>query len=113
MLDKSFYPYITIFEYLNIRREKMKREERFRKAAEILRAIAHPTRLMILNALLDKSECVREFEKLIKKRQANISQHLAILRSAGLIDYSQEGKKRCYYLKRPEVVERILNCIKK
>ena len=91
----------------------MKKKEKFRKAANILKAIAHPTRLMILDALCKKNECVREFEEDIKKRQANISQHLAILRSAGLIDYTQDGKRRCYYLKKPELVKSILNCIRK
>jgi ArsR family transcriptional regulator len=98
---------------VNVRRNEMKRKEKFKKAAEILKAIAHPTRLMILDTLCDKTECVREFEKEIKKRQANISQHLAILRSAGLIDYLQEGKKRCYYLKKPKEVRKILDCFKR
>lgn len=91
----------------------MKKKEKFQNAADILKAIAHPTRLMILDVLCKKTECVREFEEDIKRRQANISQHLAVLRSAGLIDYIQDGQRRCYYLKKPEIMKSILNCIRK
>jgi len=91
----------------------MKERENFRKAAEVLKAIAHPTRLMILDTLFKKSECVRDFEGAIGKRQANISQHLAILRARGIIHYIQEGKRRCYYLKRPKEVKEILGCLKR
>lgn len=90
----------------------MEKEKRFQKAADLLRAIAHPTRIMILDVLLKKTECVRDFENIIEKRQANISQHLAILRNQGIIDYIQEGKKRCYYLKKPKEVKKILRCLR-
>lgn len=101
------YYNIRISEYSDM--DKLKT---FKRAAEILRAIAHPTRLMILELLLRKQGCVKEFEEVINKRQANISQHLAILRGQGLIDYIQEGKKRCYYLRKPESVRKILKCVR-
>ncbi len=84
----------------------------YRKGAEIIKALSHPTRLMILECLLDKNECVQDMQMLLKKRQANVSQHLAILKNAGLIDYIQEGKKRCYFIRRKDIAKKIIGCIK-
>jgi ArsR family transcriptional regulator len=47
-------------------------------------------------------------EELLPARQANISQHLAVLRHARLVDYAQDGALRCYYLCRPHLVEDLL-----
>jgi ArsR family transcriptional regulator len=47
-------------------------------------------------------------EELLPARQANISQHLAVLRHAKLVDYAQDGALRCYYLCRPKLVEDML-----
>ena len=47
-------------------------------------------------------------EELLPARQANISQHLAVLRYARLVDYAQEGVLRCYYLSRPRLVRDLL-----
>lgn len=84
----------------------------YRAVAEILKAIAHPTRLRILNVLLTKKGCVRQLEKLVGKQQANISQHLIILRKAGLVDFDERGRQRCYFLKDAGMVRKIMFCIK-
>ena len=47
-------------------------------------------------------------EELLPARQANISQHLAVLRHAKLVDYAQDGALRCYYLSRSKLVEDML-----
>lgn len=79
-----------------------------RSAAELLKAFSHPTRLAILQELLDGPKCVTDMEELLPARQANISQHLAVLRHAHLVDYAQEGSLRCYYLSRPQLVQDML-----
>jgi len=79
-----------------------------RASAELLKAVAHPTRVMILQELLAGTKCVSDMEELLPARQANISQHLAVLRYARLVDYAQEGGLRCYYLSRPELVRDLL-----
>src|SRR5687768_3437532 len=73
-------------------------------AGELLKAFAHPTRLMILEELVAGPKCVTDMEELLPARQANISQHLAVLRYARLVDYAQDGALRCYYLCRPRLV---------
>jgi DNA-binding transcriptional ArsR family regulator len=77
-------------------------------AAELLKAFSHPTRLAILRELLAGPKCVTDMEELLPARQANISQHLAVLRHAKLVDYAQDGALRCYYLSRPKLVKDVL-----
>lgn len=79
-----------------------------RHAAELLKAFSHPTRLAILQELAAGPKCVTDMEELLPARQANISQHLAVLRYARLVDYAQDGSLRCYYLCRPRLVEDML-----
>ena len=77
-------------------------------AGERLKAFAHPTRLMILQELVAGPKCVSDMEELLPARQANISQHLAVLRNAQLVDYAQDGTLRCYYLCQPRLVADML-----
>jgi ArsR family transcriptional regulator len=78
------------------------------EAAELLKAFSHPTRLAILQELVAGPKCVTDMEELLPARQANISQHLGVLRHAKLVDYAQDGALRCYYLCRPRLVEDML-----
>jgi ArsR family transcriptional regulator len=77
-------------------------------AAELLKAFSHPTRLAILRKLAEGPKCVTDMEELLPARQANISQHLAVLRHSKLVDFAQDGTLRCYYLSRPRLVEDML-----
>ncbi|WP_429885902.1 ArsR/SmtB family transcription factor [Geoalkalibacter halelectricus] len=79
--------------------------------AAILKALAHPTRLQIVAELLSGTKCVTDMEEILPASQANISQHLAVLRHAGLVDFAQDGALRCYYLSRPQIVEHILSLL--
>lgn len=76
--------------------------------AELLKAFSHPTRLAILQELIVGPKCVTDMEELLPARQANISQHLAVLRHAKLVDYAQDGALRCYYICRPCLVRDML-----
>lgn len=78
-----------------------------RNAAELLKAFAHPTRMAILQELQAGPKCVTDMEELLPARQTTISQHLAVLRYAKLVDYAQDGALRCYYLCRPNLVRDI------
>ena len=73
--------------------------------AELVKAFAHPTRLRILDELRKGTRCVMEMEEILPVTQVNISQHLTILRNARLVDFTQDGAVRCYYLSRPKLVE--------
>src|SRR5262249_48130282 len=79
--------------------------------AELLKAFSHATRLAILQELIVGPKCVTDMEELLPARQANISQHLAVLRHAKLVDYAQDGALRCYYLCRPRLVTDMLTLV--
>jgi ArsR family transcriptional regulator len=67
--------------------------------AEVHKALAHPTRLQILELLLEEGEaCVCHMEARLDQRQAYISQQLAKLREVGLIEDRREGLNVFYAL---------------
>lgn len=62
-----------------------------------LRALAHPARLAILRALAARGSCVcGELVETMPLAQSTVSQHLKVLREAGLIRGSVEGPRSCY-----------------
>lgn len=80
--------------------------------AEVLKTIAHPARLAILDELTKGVKCVSDFQDFLEISQSNISQHLSALRHAGLIDFFVDGRLRCYFLKNP-IVPDILSVLNK
>ncbi|MGB8644236.1 MAG: metalloregulator ArsR/SmtB family transcription factor [Anaerolineae bacterium] len=71
--------------------------------AALLRAIAHPARLELLQALQAGEECVCHLTALLGKRQAYISQQLASLREADLIAERKEGLRVYYHICEPRL----------
>ena len=61
------------------------------KTADFFKALMHPVRLQILAILRGGEECVCHMEATLGLRQAYISQHLAVLREAGLVSVRREG----------------------
>ena len=74
--------------------------------ADLAKAIGHPARIQILRLLLDKNTCVAGdiFDKL-PLAQSTVSQHLKVLRQAGLIIGCEDGPRVCYCVD-PEVLAR-------
>jgi DNA-binding transcriptional ArsR family regulator len=70
-----------------------------RRASEMMKLLAHPTRLQILKILSQGDQCVCVFAQALGKRQPNISQHLAKLRDSGIIDSYMLGKYAYYSMK--------------
>ncbi len=83
------------------------KEDAYRLQARTIKALAHPTRLAILNLLRQEERCVCELEPALELRQANISQHLAILRKANLVTTSREGLRVFYRVADDRVFEAI------
>lgn len=69
-----------------------------RAAAEILQAISEPTRLRIIRALAQGSKNVTEMAKLLNVEIVNVSHHLGVLRSAGLVVDEKVGRFVVYKL---------------
>ena len=81
------------------------------KGAEILKALAHPTRLQIVTELLKGTKCVTDIQDILPASQSNISQHLTVLRNARLVDFAQDGSQRCYYVSRPRLASAVIELL--
>ncbi|MBL7198418.1 MAG: winged helix-turn-helix transcriptional regulator [Candidatus Omnitrophica bacterium] len=84
----------------------------YRKISNFFKALSHPTRLIIAMELLEGKRCVNDIRELVKVRQPNISQHLSILKASGVVDWIQQGRMKCYFLKNPQLIRDILKAIK-
>lgn len=66
-------------------------DELLHKIAEVLKAMADPTRLKILHCLQRGERCVSDILDVVGGSQANVSKHLSVLKRAGLVDCRREG----------------------
>jgi ArsR family transcriptional regulator len=83
-------------------------EQVWAERAKLLRAMAHPVRLSILEALCDGPMCVYDINSLVDISQPHLSQHIAALRNAALIACHTNGPLRCYYVLRPTLVQKLI-----
>lgn len=74
----------------------MKTKEQYEARAKIARAMAHPSRLMILDLLQHQELCVQELTEAVGVDQSTVSKHLAILKDAGLISHRKVGTSNFY-----------------
>lgn len=75
---------------------KCQNEEKVLEYSKKLKVIGHPVRLKILILIEGKSSCVGELWQCLNTSQPVISQHLAILKDAGIVSSTVEGNKRIY-----------------
>lgn len=71
--------------------------------AKLFKAMAHPSRLAILMKLIDGPQCVCKLGDDMEGSQPNLSQHLKVLREAGLVDSEKQGLNVHYRILYPEV----------
>lgn len=69
---------------------------RYEARARIARALAHPSRLIMLEALEGRELCVCELTELVGVDQSTVSKHLAVLKQAGLVEDRKEGVMAYY-----------------
>ena len=74
------------------------------KAAELLRSLSHPQRLLVLCALGSEERSVAELRELLDIDQVPMSQQLMRLRADGLVEARREGTTVHYRITRPEVL---------
>jgi DNA-binding transcriptional ArsR family regulator len=83
----------------------------YQKRADILKALAHPSRLLIVDVLNDRGElCVCDIMKVVGSDQSTVSKHLSIMKQSGIIDHRRDGKNSMYRLARPCVLD-FITCI--
>ncbi len=77
----------------------MATSEAVQRATKLARLLGNPVRLRILLALREKPRCVTELMKVTGRSQANVSQHLMVLRAAGMVTADREGMRVVYRLR--------------
>ena len=77
----------------------------YKRRAQVLKALGHPSRLAMVEALLQGEKCVCDLQQLVGSDISTVSKHLAVLRYAGLVDDRKEGLKVYYRLRVPCLAE--------
>ncbi len=78
--------------------------------AALLKALAHPVRLLIIKNLMAHQCNVGNLEKIAGLSQSGVSQHLRILRLSGIIEPERIGKEICYKIVDP-MVEKLIKTL--
>lgn len=78
-------------------------EENAKIVAELLKALANENRLLILCALTQGPTTVNDLLTHLHISQSGLSQHLAVLKNAGILDFDKQGQSVYYKLKDPRV----------
>jgi DNA-binding transcriptional ArsR family regulator len=78
--------------------------------AKIIKALAHPSRLVMVDALVDGEKCVCELRELVGSDMSTVSKHLALMKEAGIVDDRKLGQQVFYSLRCPCIVS-FLTCV--
>ncbi len=73
----------------------------FREQARVMKALAHPTRMFIVDELSRGERCVCELTEMIGAEMPTVSRHLSLLKGVGLVDDEKRGVKVYYRLRVP------------
>lgn len=88
----------------------IKTRAKFEARAKIIKAMAHPTRLFIIDELSRQSRCVCELTDMIGADTSTVSKHLSVLREAGIIEDEKRGLQVWYTLRVPCVLN-FFSCV--
>ena len=80
-------------------------KELYKLHAEMCKVFSNPTRLEILNLLINEGMSVTDLIRKTKLSQANISQHLSIMKSKGIVASDRKGKNIYYKLTNPKIIK--------
>jgi DNA-binding transcriptional ArsR family regulator len=83
--------------------------DRFKRDAEVLRALANDSRLTIVDRLSRGECCVCQLVELVGSDQSTVSKHLTLLRRTGIVDRERRGNHMYYRLVTPCALE-VMTC---
>jgi DNA-binding transcriptional ArsR family regulator len=87
-----------------------KKQSRFEARARIIKAMAHPARLMVVEELSRRERCVRELADMVGSDISTVSKHLSVLKNAGIVRDEKRGTS-VYYILRTPCVLNFLSCV--
>ena len=83
---------------------------RYEARAKVIKAMAHPSRLIIIEELLKNEQCVRELTEMVGADVSTVSKHLSVLKNAGVVIADKRGAEVFYQLKVPCIVD-FFSCV--
>jgi DNA-binding transcriptional ArsR family regulator len=85
-------------------------KETYENRSKVIKAMAHPSRLIMIDALAYGEKCVCELQELIGDDMSTVSKHLSLMKKAGIVDCRKDGLKVIYRLKVPCILN-FFECI--
>jgi ArsR family transcriptional regulator len=83
---------------------------RYEARAQVFKALAHPSRLLIVDELMQSARCVCELTALVGSDMSTVSKHLSVLKAAGVVADERRGAQIWYRL-RMKCVTRFFGCV--
>jgi ArsR family transcriptional regulator len=80
------------------------------RGAEVFKALGHPTRLAMISDLDQGEQCVCDLHELVGGDLSTVSNHLAVLRHAGLVKSERRGTQVFYALRMRCILD-VLRCV--
>jgi len=87
-------------------------QKKYELTAQVFKALAHPTRLWMIEQLADGERCVCEFVNQVDADFSTISKHLSVLKQAGIVEDEKRGK-RVFYKLEMSCVLNFMHCVGK
>ncbi len=85
-------------------------EELYRAKAQVIKAMAHPSRLMIMDALSRGERCVCDLQRIVGSDMSTVSKHLSLMKNAGIVRDRKVGQQVFYSLRVPCIL-RFFDCV--
>jgi len=82
----------------------------YEERARIMKALAHPSRLLMVDELADGERCVCELTEMVGADISTVSKHLSVLKDAGIVASRKQGVQVYYRLETPCILD-IFSCI--
>jgi DNA-binding transcriptional ArsR family regulator len=80
---------------------KAKTKQQYEARARVIKAMAHPSRLLIIDELSKGERCVCDLTELVGSDTSTVSKHLSVMKNAGLVDDEKRGTMVYYRLQVP------------
>lgn len=90
--------------------DKLATLERIHERAKVMKAMAHPSRLMIIDELGHGERCVCDLQELVGHDMSTVSKHLKVLKDSGIVKDERRGKQIFYTLRVPCILK-FFHCI--
>jgi len=85
-------------------------QQKYQARADVIKALAHPTRLFIVDQISDSEKCVCELTEMIGADMSTVSKHLSVLKHAGVVSDEKRGLQVFYRLRVPCILN-IFGCV--